>query len=121
MCYQFHEGLNAAKTACRICEVYKPDALKKRSGNDARFRVGNFSVKDVELLGRSQMVDTNKMNFGGPASDLVREIQEILDMSHGSVDAPQRHRSCEQNGCVGAALRSLQQRLDTSQQTQCYM
>jgi len=57
MCYQFHKGLNAAETACRICNVYEPDALKKRPEMVrkwfARFRVGNFSVKDVELSGRS--------------------------------------------------------------------
>jgi len=29
MWYQFHEGFNAAKTACRICEVYEPDTLKE--------------------------------------------------------------------------------------------
>jgi len=42
MRYHFHEGLNAAEMARRICEVYRLDALKNVwSGWFARFRVEN--------------------------------------------------------------------------------
>jgi len=30
MRYHFHEGLNVAEMAYRICETYRPDALKER-------------------------------------------------------------------------------------------
>jgi len=66
----------------RICEVYGPDTLKERVVRKwfARFRVGNFSVKDVERLDRLRTVDTDKITILVDANPhlTVREIQEIL-------------------------------------------
>jgi len=87
MRYHLYKGL-AAETTRRICEVYGPNVLKKRVIRKwfARFRVGNFSVKDAERSDRPRTVDTDKItNLVDPNSHLkVREIQEILGMAHGN-------------------------------------
>jgi len=68
----------------------------------ARFHVENFSVKDAERLGRPRTVDTDKITTLVDPHMTVREIHEILDMSHES--AFQRRRLCEQNECVDTRI-----------------
>jgi len=76
MHYHFHEGLNAAETAHRICEVYGLDALKERVIRKwfARFLVGNFSVKDAERSGHPRTVDNKIITLmnANPTSDSQR-------------------------------------------------
>lgn len=118
--YHFHEGLNAAKTARRICAVYGPDALKERMVRKwfARFRAGNFSVKDAERSGRPRTVDTDKIVTLMDANPhlTVEEIQEILGISHGSVVAHLRDAGYVSRADVWVphelSDRNLQQRLD---------
>jgi len=52
MRYHFHEELNTAEMARKICEIYEPDALKERVVRKwfTSFRVRNFSIKDEEQL-----------------------------------------------------------------------
>jgi len=91
ICYHFHEGFNAAKTAHRICEVYGPDALKENVVRKwfVRFRVENFNVKNAKQSSRPRTVDMNKITTLVDANShlMVREIQEVFDMSHGSIVA----------------------------------
>jgi len=57
----------------------------------ARFRVGNFNVKDAKRLGRSRTVNTDKITILVDANPhlMIREIQvrKFLVMSHGSIVA----------------------------------
>jgi len=98
MRYHFHEGLNAAETACRICKVYMPDALK--------------NVSETLMLKQSSRLRTVDPNL----HLTVKEIQEIFGMSHGSVVAHFRDADYMSRMDVWMphelSDRKLQQRLD---------
>lgn len=120
MRYYFHEGLNAAETAHRICTVYGPDALKERVVRKwfARFRAENFSVKDANRSGRPHTVDTDEIiTLVNANSHLtVEEIRKIVNVSHGSVVKHLRDAGYVSRADVWVphelSDRNLQQRLD---------
>jgi len=51
------------QTCKKICAIYDEDAVKERVSQKwfARFRCGNFSVKDKPHLGRSNKIDNDKL------------------------------------------------------------
>jgi len=50
---------NSMQTACKICEICGPDALKEHVIRKfERFCVGNFSIKDAERSSCSRTVNT---------------------------------------------------------------
>jgi len=61
-------------------------------------------------VGRPRTMDTDKITtLDANPHLMVREIQEILGMSHGSVVASQRCQLCEQNGYMSAARTERQE------------
>ena len=53
--YHYDKGKNAAQVCQKICAVYGEDILSKSAARKwfARFRAGNFDVKDEPRSGRS--------------------------------------------------------------------
>ena len=49
--YHYDKGKNAAQTCEKICVIYGEDTLSKSAARFARFRVGNFNVKDEPRSG----------------------------------------------------------------------
>jgi len=52
--YHYDKGKNAAQACEKICAIYDEDTLSKSAARKwfARFRVGNFDVKDDPRSGR---------------------------------------------------------------------
>lgn len=63
MLYYYKKGKNAAKTCRKICTVYGEDAVSERRTQEwfARFRSGNFDVKDARRSGRPIVENTDKI------------------------------------------------------------
>jgi len=83
---EYHDFMKL-KTIRTICEIYGSNALKERVIRKwfARFRIGNFSIKEAERSGHLRTVDKIIILVDANPHLKVREIQEILDMSHGNV------------------------------------
>lgn len=63
MLYYYKKGKNAAKTCRKICTVYGEDAVSERRTQEwfARFRSGNFDVKDARRSGRPIVENADKI------------------------------------------------------------
>ncbi|CAH2103465.1 unnamed protein product [Euphydryas editha] len=77
MLFYYKKGKGAAKTCRKICEVYGENAVSERRTQEwfARFRSGNFDVKDAPRSGR-------------PVTEKVDEILQLMEQD--------RHASCQE-------------------------
>uniref|UniRef100_A0A1I7X1C4 HTH_48 domain-containing protein n=1 Tax=Heterorhabditis bacteriophora TaxID=37862 RepID=A0A1I7X1C4_HETBA len=62
--FAFNQGSKAAKAACDICAVYGEGAIAERTARDwyAKFKNGNFDLKDACCSGRSVEFDGEQLN-----------------------------------------------------------
>lgn len=77
MLFYYKKGKNAAKTCRKICAVYGENAVSERRTQEwfARFRSGNFDVKDAPRSGR-------------PVTEKANEILQMVEED--------RHASCQE-------------------------
>ncbi|EFN64258.1 Histone-lysine N-methyltransferase SETMAR, partial [Camponotus floridanus] len=82
--YYFRKGKNASQAHKKLCAVYGNEALKERQCQNwfAKFRSGNFSLKNAQRSGR--LVDEThiKAIIDSDRHSTTREIAEKLNVSH---------------------------------------
>lgn len=90
MLFYFKKGKNAAQTSKKIYAIYGEDAVKERVYQKwfARFRCGDFSVKDKPRLGRQNEIDNDKLKalIDTNPHYTMREIADVLQISKSSVE-----------------------------------
>lgn len=84
--YYFRKGKNASQAHKKLCAVYGNEALKERQCQNwfAKFRSGDFSLKNVQRSGRPIEVDEThiKAIIDSDRHSTTREIAEKLNVSH---------------------------------------
>ena len=84
--YYFRKGKNASQAHKKLCAVYGNEALKERQCQNwfAKFRSGDFSVKNAQRSGRPVEVDEShiKAIIDSDRHSTTREIAEKLNVSH---------------------------------------
>jgi len=89
MLYEFRQGKNASKAAEAICSVYGQDAVTVRVCQNwfARFRSGDFDLKDEERSGRPQKLETDDLQalLDEDPRQSTRELAEQLQVDHTTV------------------------------------
>ena len=90
MLFYYRKGKNATETCRKICHVYGENAVTERVCQKwfARFRKGNFSVRDAPRSGRPKMIDSDQMKavVEQDCRLTTREIADILKISKSSVE-----------------------------------
>ena len=74
----------------KLCDLYENEALKERQSQNrfAKFRSGDFSLKNAQRSGRSVEVDEThiKAIIDSDRHSTTREIAEKLDVSHTCIE-----------------------------------
>lgn len=87
--FYFRKGVNASQAHKKLCAVYGDEALKERQCQYwfAKFRSGDFSLKDEERSGRPVEVDDDQIKaiIDNDRHSSTRDIAERLDVSHTCV------------------------------------
>ncbi|KAK6062057.1 hypothetical protein COOONC_00272 [Cooperia oncophora] len=88
--FYFCKGKNASQAHKKLCAVYGDEALKERQCQNwfAKFRSGDFSLKDEERSGRPVEVDDDliKAIIDSDRHSTTREIAEKLHVSHTCIE-----------------------------------
>ncbi|EFN81530.1 Histone-lysine N-methyltransferase SETMAR, partial [Harpegnathos saltator] len=88
--YYFRKGKNASQAHKKLCAVYGNEALKERQCQNwfARFRSGDFSLKNAQRSGRPVEVDEThiKAIIDSDRHRTKRDIAEKLNISHTCVE-----------------------------------
>lgn len=88
--FYFRKGKNATQAYKKLCAVYGDEALKERQCQYwfAKFRSGDFSLKDEPRSGRPVEVhdDQIKAIIDSDRHSTTREIAEKLDVSHTCIE-----------------------------------
>ncbi|KFM58915.1 Histone-lysine N-methyltransferase SETMAR, partial [Stegodyphus mimosarum] len=86
----FDDGKNASQAHKKLCAVYGDEALKERQCQNwfAKFRSGDFSLKDEKRSGRPVEVDDDliKAIIDSDRHSTTREIAEKLRVSHTRIE-----------------------------------
>lgn len=89
MRYHFHEGLNAAQTHRKICEVYGENALQDSTVRKwfARFRAGNLNVEDEHRPGRPTVIEIDEIISLVTSNPLltIKELEALTGASVGTI------------------------------------
>lgn len=90
MIFYYKKGKNAAQTAKKICAVmYGDNTVAERTVRKwfARFKSGDFSVKEKERSGRAVEMDNNQIKnlIETNPRYTSRDIANILQISHPTV------------------------------------
>lgn len=89
MLFYYQKGKNAATTCRKICAVYGENAISERQTQKwfARFRSGNFDVRDAPGRGRSvtEKVDEILKLVEQDRHGTCREIADALNINHMTV------------------------------------
>ncbi|KOX70315.1 Histone-lysine N-methyltransferase SETMAR [Melipona quadrifasciata] len=84
--YYFRKGKNASQAHKKLCAVYGNEALKERQCQNwfAKFRSGDFSLKNAQRSGRPVEVDEThtKAIIDSDRNSTTREIAEKLNVLH---------------------------------------
>ena len=84
--YYFRKGRNASQAHKKLYALYGNEALKERQCQNwfAKFRSGDFSLKDAQRSGRPVEVDKTHIMaiIDSDRSSTTREIAEKLNVSH---------------------------------------
>ncbi|XP_078032732.1 histone-lysine N-methyltransferase SETMAR-like [Augochlora pura] len=84
--YHFRKGKNASQVRKKLCAVYGNEALKERQCQNwfARFRSGDFSLKNAQRCGRPVEVDEIhiKAIINSDRHSTTCDIAEKLNVSH---------------------------------------
>ena len=88
--YYFRKSKNAVQARKKLYDVYGEKSLTERQCQNwfARFRSGDFYLKDAPRSGRSTEVDDDKMKamIKNNRRSTTREIAEKLNISHTCVE-----------------------------------
>ena len=88
--FYFRKGKNASQAHKKLCSVYGDEALKERQCQNwfAKFRSGDFSLKDEKRSGRPVEVDDDliKAIIDSDRHSTTREIAEKLHVSHTCIE-----------------------------------
>ncbi|GFW06318.1 histone-lysine N-methyltransferase SETMAR [Trichonephila clavipes] len=88
--FYFRKGKNASQAHKKLCAVYGDEALKEQQCQNwfAKFRSGNFSLKDEKRSGRPVEVDDDliKAIIDSDRHSTTREIAEKLHVSHTCIE-----------------------------------
>nr|KAF6374223.1 hypothetical protein mPipKuh1_009456 [Pipistrellus kuhlii] len=88
--FYFCKGKNASQAHKKLCAVYGDEALKERQCQNwfAKFRSGDFSLKDEKRSGRPVEVDDAliKAIINSDCHSTTREIAEKLHVSHTCIE-----------------------------------
>jgi histone-lysine N-methyltransferase SETMAR len=102
MLFHFKEGLTAAASSAKICDVYGPDTTCDRTVRRwfERFRDGDTTVEDNDRSGRPSTVDSAAICALADSNGhlTIDDIANMLDISHGSV-----HRHLTNAGYINRA------------------
>ena len=87
--YYFQKGKNAVQARKKLYNVYGENSLTERQCQNwfARFRSGDFYLKDAPRSGRPTQVDEDKIKamLENNRPSTTRKIVEKLDISHTCV------------------------------------
>nr|AAP51092.1 transposase [Forficula auricularia] len=93
--FYFRKGKNASQAHKKLCAVYGDEALKERQCQNwfAKFRSGDFSLKDEKRSGRPVEVDDDliKAIIDSDRHSTTREIAEKLHVSHTCIENHIKH------------------------------
>ena len=82
----FRKGKNAVQAQKKLYDVYGERSLTERQCQNwfARFRFGNFDLKDAPCFGRPTEVNDDKIKaiIENNQGSTTREIAEMLNISH---------------------------------------
>lgn len=88
--FYFRKGRNASQAHKKLCAVYGDEALKERQCQNwfAKFRSGDFSLKDEQRSGRPVEVDDDQIKalIDADRHSTTREIAGKLDVSHTCIE-----------------------------------
>ncbi|GFU82615.1 histone-lysine N-methyltransferase SETMAR [Trichonephila clavipes] len=88
--FYFRKGKNASQAHKQLCAVYGNEALNERQCQNwfAKFRSGDFSLKDEKRSGRPVEVDDDLINaiIDSDRHSTTREIAEKLHVSHTCIE-----------------------------------
>ncbi|EFN75091.1 Histone-lysine N-methyltransferase SETMAR, partial [Harpegnathos saltator] len=89
--YYFRKGKNASQAHKKLCAVYGNEALKERQCQNwfARFRSGDFSLKNAQRSGRPVEVDETHIEAiidSDRHNSTTRDIAEKLNVSHTCIE-----------------------------------
>ncbi|RWR98918.1 Histone-lysine N-methyltransferase SETMAR-like protein, partial [Dinothrombium tinctorium] len=88
--FAFNQGSKAAKAARDICAVYGEDAIAERTARDwyAKFKNGNFDLKDAPRSGRPVEFDEKRLNqlLHENSRQTTRELAEKMECSHTTIE-----------------------------------
>ncbi|EFN76812.1 Histone-lysine N-methyltransferase SETMAR, partial [Harpegnathos saltator] len=83
--FYFHKGKNASQAHKKLCAIYGDGALKEQQCQNwfAKFRSGDFSLKNEQRSGRPGEVDDDQIKaiIDTDRHSTTREIAEKLDVS----------------------------------------
>ncbi|EFN89183.1 Histone-lysine N-methyltransferase SETMAR, partial [Harpegnathos saltator] len=86
----FRKGKNASQAHKWLCALYGNEALKERQCQNwlARFRSGDFSLKNAQRSGRPVEVDEThiKAIIDSDRHSTTRDIAEKLNLSHTCIE-----------------------------------
>lgn len=88
--FYFRKGKNASQAHKKLCDVYGDEALKERQCQNwfAKFRSGDFSLKDEKRSGRPVEVDDAQIKaiIDSDRHSTTREIADKLHVSHTCIE-----------------------------------
>ncbi|KOC64196.1 Histone-lysine N-methyltransferase SETMAR [Habropoda laboriosa] len=88
--FAFNQGSKAAKAARDICAVYGEGAIAERTARDwyAKFKNGNFDLKDAPRSGRPVEFDEERLNqlLHVNSRQTTRELAEKMECSHTAIE-----------------------------------
>ncbi|CAK9832788.1 Histone-lysine N-methyltransferase SETMAR [Anthophora retusa] len=88
--YYFRKGKNASQAQKKLCAVYGNEALKERQCRNwfARFRSGDFSLKNAQRSGRPVEVDEThiKAIIDSDRHSITRDIAEKFNVLHTCIE-----------------------------------
>ena len=88
--FAFNQGSKTAKAARNICSVYGEGAIAEGTVRDwyAKFKNGNFDLKDAPRSGRPVEFDEERLNqlLHENSRQTTRELAEKMDCSHTTIE-----------------------------------
>lgn len=87
--FAYNRGAKAADAARELCAVYGEGAIADRTARDwfAKFKIGNFDLKDAPRSGRPNEFDEERLNklLHEDARQTTRELAEQMDCDQKTV------------------------------------
>ena len=88
--FAFNQCFNASKAARDICAVYGENDIAERTARDwyAKFKRGNFDLKEAPRSGRPIKFDEERLNqfLHEDSRQTTRELAEKMECSHTAIE-----------------------------------